>query len=50
MDETLYRPDAYVFIDIPPEVSKERAKQIQRVADGNNMWLLYPERIDHWYN
>ncbi len=46
----LYRPDHYIFIDVPPEVSAERAVTSGRVIDENNMWLKFPERIEYWYD
>lgn len=46
--ETLYRPDAYVFVDVPPSITLKRA-QTARKVDDNNMWLLFPDRIQYWY-
>ncbi|MCA9379009.1 hypothetical protein KC640_01140, partial [Candidatus Dojkabacteria bacterium] len=46
---TLYRPDHYVFVDVPAEVSVERAKKAGRAIADNNMWLKFPDKINYWY-
>lgn len=49
MGNTLYRPDGYIFFDVPAEVSIKRAEDGQRKIDKNNMWLRFPDRINYWY-
>jgi len=46
----LYRPDHYLFIDVPAEVSIKRANSCGRVVADNNMWLKFPNRIGFWYD
>lgn len=46
----LYSPDHYVFVDVPAEVTLERAKKCGRTFADNNMWFKHPDRIDVWYN
>lgn len=48
LGDKLYRPDFYVFVDVPPEVSLQRARKARNL-DENNMWLHFPKRIQYWY-
>ena len=41
-------PDAYVFVDTPIEVCRQRAR-LQRSHSSHNVWLHHPERVAHWY-
>lgn len=49
MGNKLYKPDHYIFVDIPAEVTIDRAKRGGRTFADNNMWFKFPERIDFWY-
>ncbi len=49
LGKTIRRPDYYVYIDIPPEVSKERARQIGRPFDKRNLWMTHTERMKSQY-
>jgi len=46
----LYKPDHYIMVNVPGEVTTERAKSAKRAIHENNMWLKFPERIAYWYN
>ncbi len=46
----LYRPDHYVFIDVPTEVTLDRYSRNGGLVYDNNMWIKYPERIEYWYS
>lgn len=46
----LYRPDYYIFIDVPPKVTVDRYNKNGGLVYENNMWVKYPERIEYWYN
>lgn len=49
MGRNLYRPDSYIFVDVPAEVTLQRAKRSGRIMAENNMWFKHPDRINHWY-
>jgi len=49
LGKTIRRPDYYVYIDIPPEVSRERARQIGRPFDKRNLWMTHTERMKSQY-
>lgn len=48
MGKTLFRPDYYIFVEVPPEVSRKRA-QGKRPFDERNLWMIAPERMLFWY-
>ncbi|KKP92752.1 MAG: hypothetical protein UR98_C0018G0006 [Parcubacteria group bacterium GW2011_GWA1_36_12] len=50
LGQKLYKPDHYIFVDVPGDVTKQRAKDCGRTMHDNNMWLKFPERINFWYN
>lgn len=50
MGRKLYRPDHYIFVDVPPEVTVDRYKKKGGLVYENNMWIKFPERINYWYN
>ena len=49
LGKTLHRPDYYVYIDVPPEVSRERAKKAGRPFDKRNLWMTHTERMKSQY-
>lgn len=49
MGGKLYRPDHYIFIDVPPEVTVDRYNKKGDLVYENNMWVKFPQRIDYWY-
>lgn len=50
MGRKLYRPDHYIFVDVPPEVTRDRYRKHGGLVYENNMWIKFPERISYWYN
>lgn len=46
----LYRPDYYIFVDVPPEITVDRYNKNGGLVYENNMWVKYPERIEYWYS
>lgn len=50
MGKKLYHPDHFVFVDVPAEVTLERAKKCNRTFADNNMWFKHPDRINVWYS
>jgi len=48
MGKTLFKPDYYVFVEIPPQVSRERATGV-RPFDSRNLWMTATERMHFWY-
>ncbi len=46
----LYRPDHYVFVDVPIEVTLDRYNRNGGLVYDNNMWVKYPDRIEYWYS
>jgi thymidylate kinase len=48
LGSVLYRPDYYVFLTVPPEVTVQRATTA-RTVDESNMWIHFPDRILYWY-
>jgi len=49
MGNKLYRPDHYIFVDVPPEVTIDRYKRNGGLVYENNMWIKFPQRINYWY-
>lgn len=49
LGKTIWYPDYHIFIDIPPEVSRERAKLAGRSFAAHNMWTMHPERARDTY-
>jgi len=49
MGRKLYRPDHYIFIDVPPEITLDRYNKKGGLVYENNMWVKFPQRIDYWY-
>lgn len=47
--ETILKPNYYIFIDVPPEVSRARAKAEGRPFDERNLWMTHTERMFFWY-
>lgn len=43
--QTIFKPDYYIFIDIPPEISRVRAQQEGRPFDQRNLWVNHTERM-----
>lgn len=50
MGGKLYRPDHYIFIDVPPEVTLDRYNRNGGLVYENNMWVKFPKRINYWYD
>jgi len=50
MGRKLYHPDHYIFVDVPPEVTRKKYKSHGGLVYENNMWIKFPERISFWYN
>jgi len=50
MGRKLYRPDHYIFVDVPPEVTVNRYKRNGGLVYENNMWIKFPKRINYWYD
>ncbi len=46
---SFFRPDHYIFIDIPVALSLERALKVRPLDDKANVWLQAPNRVLYWY-
>ena len=43
--KTIFKPDYYIFIDVPPEISRERAKINGRPFDERNLWMTHTDKM-----
>lgn len=50
MGYKLYRPNHYIFVDVPPEVTVDRYNKNGGLVYENNMWVKFPQRINYWYD
>lgn len=46
--KTIFKPDYYVFVEVPPDISKKRAYGI-RPFDERNLWMTATDRMVFWY-
>jgi thymidylate kinase len=49
LGKTIQRPDYYVYVDIPSEVSRERARNLGRPFDYRNLWMTHTEQMKKQY-